>query len=259
MPASHLSRRNVIASLGLAIAATALPLAATAAPSPGQWVLLGTERVGFRPDKDVIVVGRDEGRFERLMLKVAGNDIRIGDVKVVYGNGQVEHLNIQEHIRAGQSSSPFHVAGHHRMIDRIELLYQSEQRWRGQATVQVYGQRSTVSMGPGPAHGWEMLGLQSVGFGIDRDTILVGADKGRFRGIKLEVKDHDIFLYNARVTFGSGDVQELALQGLMRGGSSSAVLDLDGTRARRIAKIDLVYRTRPGFHGRAHVSVLGRH
>jgi hypothetical protein len=259
MPATLLSRRNLIAALGLALAAAATPAAVQAAPA-GEWVLLGSERVGFRPDRDVIVVGRDEGRFERIMLKVTGNDVHVGDVKVVYGNGQEEHLNVRARIRDGESSGAFHVSGHHRVIDRVELLYQSVQHHRRPATVEVYGQLASVWTDPAPGpYGWRVLGTQSVGFTVDNDTITVGADKGRFRSLKLEVRDFDIFLYSASVTFGNGETQELPAHGLIRGGTSTAALDLSGFRGRRIEKIELVYRTRPGFHGRAHVAVLGRY
>lgn len=259
MSATFRSRRDFLTFAGLALAATtAAPFAASAAPTGEEWVLLGTERVGKNPERDVISVGRRDGHFERIMFKVYGNDVRVGDVKVVFGNGQSDHLNVRELIRDGQSSGVFHVPGHDRVIERVELIYQSEHTWRRSATVEVYGQLSRASTGPIGDVGWEVLGMQAVAFHVDHDTIAVGADKGRFRSVKLNVQDHDIYLYNVRVTFGSGEMQEFAIDGLIRGGTGTRELDLRGDR-RRVAKIDLVYRTRPGFHGRAHVTVLGKH
>ncbi len=256
---SLFSRRSIIASLALAAATVVSPALNSAAEAAGNWVLLGTERVGNHPDRDIIHIGRDEGRFEKLMLKVTGNDIHVGDVKVVYANGSSEHLNVQEYVRDGQSTSALDLRGHHRAIERVELLYQADRPRFRQARVHVYGQLSDISSGPPPSpHGWEVLGAQSVGFMVDHDTIAVGADKGRFRTLKLEVKDHDVFVYNARVTFRSGEVQELPIYGLVRGGATTAELDLTGER-RMIERVDLVYRSRPGFHGRAHVALLGKH
>jgi len=40
-----------------------------------EWVRLGDRRVGFISDRDVIHVGRQDGKFTRLKLLVRGNDI----------------------------------------------------------------------------------------------------------------------------------------------------------------------------------------
>lgn len=271
MFSSAFSPRKFIAVIALSTLSLATPMLSAAAQAAGKWVHLGTERVGTRPDKDIVYVGRDEGRFEKLMLKVTGGDVHVGDVKVVYGNGTSEHLNVQEYLRAGQSSPAFDLRGHHRMIERIELIYQSERPRHYQTSVHVYGQTSDAVTYPypkpypqpypqpyPPSGNWDVLGTQSVGFAVDHDTIRVGMDKGRYRTLKLKVSDHDIFVYNARVTFMNGTVQELPIKGLIRGGTTSTELDLEGER-RMIERVDLVYRTRPGFHGFAHVAVLGKH
>ena len=137
---SLFSRRSIIASLALAAATVVSPALNSAAEAAGNWVLLGTERVGNHPDRDIIHIGRDEGRFEKLMLKVTGNDIHVGDVKVVYANGSSEHLNVQEYVRDGQSTSALDLRGHHRAIERVELLYQADRPRFRQARVHVYGQ-----------------------------------------------------------------------------------------------------------------------
>ena len=37
--------------------------------------------------------------------------------------------------------------------------------------------------------GWELLGIKKVGFIADRDVVQVGRDEGRFRAVKIRVKD----------------------------------------------------------------------
>ena len=41
------------------------------------------QKVGFLADKDVIRVGRDEGRFKSIRLQVSGNKVYMNDLKVV--------------------------------------------------------------------------------------------------------------------------------------------------------------------------------
>lgn len=49
----------------------------------GRWVLLGSQRVGFGFDRNVVRVGRQDGKFSAIKLRVRDNDIEMLDVKVV--------------------------------------------------------------------------------------------------------------------------------------------------------------------------------
>ena len=152
----------------------------------------------------------------------------------------------------------------HRLIQRIEVLYQTEGRPVDRpAKMQVFGLKDAGTGGtpgpiPSPGVGWETLGTRSVGFIVDHDTVLVGASHGRFRRIMLKVQDHDIYMYNLRVRFANGETQELPVNSYIRAGTSTGVLDLNGDQ-RTIDRVDMVYRTKPGFYHEAKVTVLGRH
>ena len=54
---------------------------------PGGWEQLGCRKVGFLVDKDVIHVGRSEGKFRSIRLLVSGNKVHMMDLKVIYANG----------------------------------------------------------------------------------------------------------------------------------------------------------------------------
>jgi hypothetical protein len=58
-----------------------LSLAPTAAQA--RWEQLGCQKVGFLVDKDVIHVGRAEGKFRSIRLLVAGNKVHMMDLKVI--------------------------------------------------------------------------------------------------------------------------------------------------------------------------------
>lgn len=266
---------------GLAAAALSLATLVPAAILPAHadsWQLLGEQRVGHRPDYDTFHVGRDAGHFDALKFRVLGSQVAVADVKVIYANGTSEHLSVREHILPGTTTPAYDLKGTHRRIDRIDVLYQSEGFGR-HARMQVLGLKHE---GPVPlpypqpgngggnagGYGWENLGTHPVSTTVDHDTIKLGFDRGRFRAIKLQVHDRNIELYNLRVTFGNGGVQEIPVNGTIYAGMTTAPLDLAGNR-RWIDQIDLVYRTKGDgewFHrtqygngGQARVTVYGLH
>ena len=141
-------RRTVLAGLGLALAAavatvgTANLASAQRGPGgrPGTWDLLGSQKVGFITDRDVIRVGRQEGRFRAIKLRVIGNDIELLDLKVIYANGQPDDLVVRQFLRKGSETRAIDLKGDRRSIQEIQLVYKSKPSFKGQATVEVYGQ-----------------------------------------------------------------------------------------------------------------------
>ena len=146
-------RRTLLASFALAAAAfstVALPLDTASAqrrdgqdrggPRPGTWQLLGSQKVGFGVDRDVIRVGRQDGRFRAIKLRVLGNDIEMLDLKVVYGNGQTDDFPVRQFIRKNSETRDIDLKGNTRFIREVQMTYKSRPSFRGRATVEVYGQ-----------------------------------------------------------------------------------------------------------------------
>jgi hypothetical protein len=139
-------RRDFFAGLGLALAAAAaatLPLGEANAqrpPRPGSWELLGSQKVGFIKDRDVVRVGRQDGRFRAIKLRVRDNDVEFLDVKVIYANGEPDDLPVRQHIRKGGETRAIDLKGSTRFIREIQLVYKSRPSFKGFATVEVYGQ-----------------------------------------------------------------------------------------------------------------------
>ncbi|MCA8920306.1 MAG: hypothetical protein KDD82_00780, partial [Planctomycetes bacterium] len=113
--------------------------------------------------------------------------------------------------------------------------------------------------------GWEKLGERAVDFGADRDTILVTAAEGRFRKIRLHVRDRAITIADLKVHFGNGETQDVTVRAAIPKDGSTREIDLDGG-ARVIKKVTLVYSTagapRPGRRkgrgaGKAQVALWG--
>lgn len=217
----------------------------------GDWELLGSARIGgFGVDRDVIDVGRREGRFESIGLQARGNDVFVIDVNVVYGNDEVQRIDVRQHVKAGERTPPLPLAGRGRPIKRIEISARGGRDFRNRSTLDVYGQKGRER------DAWELLGEQSVGFGVDRDTIRVGRREGRFSKIALEVRDNDVEILDVTVFFNRGPPQNLRVRESIRAGGRTRPIDLAGGD-RSIDRIELTYRARPNFRGRAKVAVFG--
>jgi hypothetical protein len=104
------------------------------------WAELGCKRVSlFGVDRDAIDVGRREGRFRAIRLQVRGADIQMLDLRVVYGNGEPDHIPVRSLIRQGDRTRPLDLRGRGRIIDRIEMTYVTIPNFKGQATVCAEG------------------------------------------------------------------------------------------------------------------------
>ena len=104
---------------------------------------------------------------------------------------------------------------------------------------------------------WVDLGCQQVSFrGRDRDTIRVGRREGRFRAIRLAARGNDVEVLRLSVVYGNGNPDELDVQRVIRSGDRTEAIDLKG-RDRSIERIDVTYRQRPNFSGRATVCAQG--
>jgi hypothetical protein len=110
---------------GALIAAAALLTisanAANAQPAE-QWVRLGCKQVGFNVDRDVIPVGRHDGRFSAIRLRAEGNNVFMLDLKVVYGSGVADDIPVRAEIRAGGGSGKLDLRGSARTIERIQIV-----------------------------------------------------------------------------------------------------------------------------------------
>ncbi len=110
--------------------------------SPVRWKKLGRQKVNlFRVDKDRIRVGKSRGRFRRLQIRVEGNDVLFKQLKVVFGNGTTQTINLNESVREGTVSRSIDLNGRARFIRHIDLRYKRKLKtvFRGKAYVSVYG------------------------------------------------------------------------------------------------------------------------
>jgi uncharacterized protein len=109
----------------------------------GKSVLLGEHTVKvFKTETDTVIVGRPGGFFTHLNIKVKRNRVNFYDVKVIYGNDEVDHLQVRRVVDQGGETGDLQLDTakyKQRVIKEIQLTYQSGKWWRGRALVEIYG------------------------------------------------------------------------------------------------------------------------
>ncbi len=123
------------------VIASAVTLLSAGASFAGEWVKLAEHHVGYISDHDTIHVGRHDGKFVRLKLKVHKNDIELNSIKVFFGNGQEEVVRFDHHIREGGEADVELPHGWHegRYIRDVELHYHSRPDFKGEAIASLWG------------------------------------------------------------------------------------------------------------------------
>ncbi len=104
---------------------------------------------------------------------------------------------------------------------------------------------------------WFFLEDKKVSFGVDHDVIHFGNWKDDVRQIKLKVTDGPLRMYNMKIHFDNGEVQDVALRNRFNAGSESRVIDMNGG-LRHLSKIEFWYETRGFARGKSRVAVWGR-
>jgi hypothetical protein len=255
--------RQVASALaGALVMAGALATDAAAQRGDRDWVELGCQKVSFRAERDVVRVGRREGRFTAIRLYARGGDVEMLDLKVIYSNGEPDDIRVRHILERGERTRPLDLRGRERSIDRIELAYRALPNRRDrEPTVCVEGHVGQAAMpgpGPGPGAGnWIELGCQQVSlFGKDRDSVRVGRREGRFKAIRLHVRGADVEMLDLKVIYANGQPDDIPVKHFIRAGDRTRPLDLKGWE-RSIDRVDMFYRTVPNFKGVATVCVEG--
>ena len=115
---------------------------------------------------------------------------------------------------------------------------------------------STVALAT-PA--WDYLGSRKVNWLVDRDTIPVGIVQGTFGKLLLTVRGNGLFVYDLKVTYGNGSVQDVPVRFHFAQGTTSRVIALPGVTNRIIRNVQMVYSKPFNGNGPTYVDVFGRH
>lgn len=231
-------------------------------------VLFGSQTVGFIVDRDVIRVGSEIGKFDKVRLRVHDADIFIKEMKVVYANGEADEIVVNSEVKRDTRTKWFPLKGD-RFIKEIQFVYNSKPNFRGQARVEALGEYAegwldAAGEGRKFNQGWVLLGAETAGFiGFDKDIIKVGRNAGGFRRLRVTVKERAISLNELRIVYSSGQEDVVPVKTKVDAGSTYGPIDLKGG-SRAIKEIQARYRSRfidkdAAGKGRALVEIWGQH
>ena len=105
---------------------------------------------------------------------------------------------------------------------------------------------------------WDYLGLRKVNKSFDRDEIVVTRAEGTFNALKFKVKYRPITMYDMKVHYGNGTIEDIKLKVHIPAGGTSRIIDLRGGN-RVIKKVVFRYETKTNRGRRAEIRLFGRH
>jgi hypothetical protein len=106
---------------------------------PGPWIYLGESNVDGNSDHDRIKVGRDDGRFRALQIRVERAPIEFDRVVVHYASGADDEVPIRSRIPAGGSTRPIDLRGGDRAIESVEIWYGKARPGSRRPKLRLYG------------------------------------------------------------------------------------------------------------------------
>ena len=101
---------------------SAPPVSVAGHPDMTGWRLLGDAWVTGQFQREIIRVGKYEGRVARVMLVITHSNLEIGDVVIQFGNGQRWSPGLRNSFGDGSRSRAIDLPGHVRFIRGVELV-----------------------------------------------------------------------------------------------------------------------------------------
>lgn len=222
---------------------------------------IGSITYEARPEREVINLSGRDGDIRAMRFEVRQSDVEVLDLRVIYQNGQSEDIRVRQVFKAGTSSRVIDIVNWRRgWVKQIAITYVP----KGPARIVFFGIEGgginpppppPPPPPPGPGS-WLRLGCKDVKFLIDHDTLKVGRAEGRFAALRLKVRNAPIEIFNLRVTFGNGSVQDLRVREMIPPGGISRPIDFNGVN-RGIDRVEMIYRALPTFKGTAEVCIDG--
>lgn len=208
------------------------------------WVFLGETTVNGQRDHDTIGIGKAEGKFQSIQLRVAGAPVEFQRVVVHFANGTSEELELRYRIPAGGQTRALDLRGRDRAISSVDFVY-SKASWRASALprVSLFGDKFDPKPGP-----WVLLGQTTVNGQRDRDVIGIGRSEGRFQSIQLRIAGAPVDFQRVVVRFADGTSEDVELRERIPAGGQTRVIDLRGNE-RVINNVEFLYSKaswRPG-------------
>ncbi len=98
-------------------------------PDRKGWISYGCQNFGSKIEERYIPVGRLQGTFTKIRVRVSGNSLTLKKMYVVYGNGKSEPLiRYSSRVMIGKKTSDYTLSHRRRFISEVKLKAQSRDR-----------------------------------------------------------------------------------------------------------------------------------
>lgn len=133
--------KNILTFISLSLITILLTSATTidSVEIQNKWEKLGSKKVDFKIDRDVIHVGAKEGVFSKLKLVVGGGTLNMHKMEIEYLNGQKENINLKHQFEKKTKSKVIDLKGNKRIIKNITFWYDTNNQAKRKARVTVFG------------------------------------------------------------------------------------------------------------------------
>ena len=130
-------RKQVFPLLALFLAAASFsPLCA----QRGSMVNLGNAHIDGGSDHATIKLGRDDGTFSAIQLRISGGAVNFERLSVHYGNGATEEIQVRIRIPDGGRTRIIDLPGSGRILQSIDIWY-AKDKWPRRPIVSLYAIR----------------------------------------------------------------------------------------------------------------------
>lgn len=248
--------------------------AALADVGQGQWVRIAETSLEPGAKSARIDIGDNAGRLSAIRLYLPSGKLKLDRVAISYGNGQVHFEDRSISLHGGQRTMAIDPREEFRFVDRVSLTMAAQSSQGAAKKVEVWGlsEGSNANLQPASANGkvaglpatknWAkppevMFGAQSIGFGVDRDTIAITKDIGKFDRIRLGISNTDIHINGLKIVYADGATQAVAFDDDIAKDGQTDWIAVD--REKFIKEIQLAYRADPRRTGQARVEAYGQY
>lgn len=191
-------------------------------------VRLGETFLMNRNDSDFIAVeGGQVCGLSAFKIAIRGDDARIRDLKVLFGNGQMQDIPVRLNFARGTDSRWVDLAGDTRCIKGIYVNGKSRTRTPRETRVVFFGVKRDYR---DPDFRAVKLGQTSLMNRSDADFIDLRGSNCGMRSFKISVLGDDARIDYLMIQFRNGESQQINVREVFRAGTSSNWKDIDGNR-----------------------------
>ncbi len=199
------------------------------------WELLGRQQAAQDIDRDVIRLPGGSGPYDGIVLRALRADAQLYDLKVTFGNGETKDITVRRMLKNGSKTDVISFAGRPRYLDNIKMIYESGNKAKRPAIIEVWGRQ--VSWLPG--RGWRLVGKPTIEQKVDRNVIRLPKGAGRHDMMVLQAIGGDVEFYDLKLHFGNKQVQDVTIRRTLPAGKWTRAIKFD-RGARKIKRVVMI-------------------